>query len=178
MQNQDNKEHYCLPSCCHPSSDPSFFQLFHLPICLWDLVIKINALRCRNVQDHPLSLLVKRARNKLENIQETPNFSQFFYYLSYSSLCPLPIPVPVGPWTSWLHPSSTPIFFSQLTCPCFHFLCVFFLHSSLTSRSQFGHVGNLTFNCDSQWFYLGTSFLTKSTLQIWCFPQLSSTSIN
>lgn len=61
--------------------------------------------------------------------------------LSGSSFYPLPIPVPVEPWHSWPYPHSlgASLYSYQVTCPCFHCLCVFFLLSSLSSRSHFSH---------------------------------------
>lgn len=46
---------------------------------------------------------------------------------------------------AFLHSLTASVYSSHVTCPSFHCMCIFFLLSNLTSRSQFSHANLLPF---------------------------------
>jgi len=70
----------------------------------------------------------------------------------------------------------SPFFFSQFAYPCFHCSCIFFLLSSLTSRSQFSHADLFLSFPDILHMWMGSSCaLRKASLMI---SELCSTSLS
>lgn len=61
------------------------------------------------------------------------------------SLCPLPVSVLACPWPSSPHPYVTnlSLYSSQVPCPSFHHLCIYFFPFSLTSSSLISHADPL-----------------------------------